>query len=301
MKFFLIIFLSIILTFPLFAENRGVLYLKKINGKFEWHLEGNKKKDWMYSGEIKNGKPNGKGQLFSAFGKYEGEVKNGLMHGYGTYTYKSGRIRKGKFRRGKPWNVKKYDKNGKIEAEWVEGKKLKKKKTVQLKSKKKIENKNNNFRIRVYLGTIPGQTDISENSISLIWKEYGLGLNKFFFNSKSSKNNNKYSLTNSSIDLSYTYADIYTITGGLGYVFEGKGEITTSSSNAKYESKNISGYGLFGIIGTEWLGIESLIGVRYDSANFSEFKNKSSASSAKIGEDLSINATQMILGLGYHF
>ena len=37
--------------------------------------KGNEKKHWKYKGEIKNGKPNGKGQLFSAFGKYEGEVK----------------------------------------------------------------------------------------------------------------------------------------------------------------------------------------------------------------------------------
>ena len=126
MKHILILLSLLILTSPLVAQETGVLYFKKVNGKFGWFENGNDKKDWKYIGEIKNGKPNGIGVLSSTFGKYSGELKNGMKHGQGTYTYKSGRKRVGEFRKGKPWNVKSYDKNGKIETEWVKGIKLKK-------------------------------------------------------------------------------------------------------------------------------------------------------------------------------
>ncbi|RTZ83783.1 MAG: hypothetical protein DSY96_07340, partial [SAR324 cluster bacterium] len=126
MKHILILLSLLILTSPLVAQETGVLYFKKVNGKFGWFENGNDKKDWKYIGEIKNGKPNGIGVLSSTFGKYSGELKNGMQHGQGTYTYKSGRKRVGEFRKGKPWNVKSYDKNGKIETEWVKGIKLKK-------------------------------------------------------------------------------------------------------------------------------------------------------------------------------
>ena len=124
-KYILILLSLLILTSPLVAQETGVLYFKKVNGKFGWFENGNDKKDWKYIGEIKNGKPNGIGVLSSTFGKYSGELKNGMQHGQGTYTYKSGRKRVGEFRKGKPWNVKSYDKNGKIETEWVKGIKLK--------------------------------------------------------------------------------------------------------------------------------------------------------------------------------
>jgi len=126
MKHILILLSLLILTSPLVAQETGVLYFKKVNGKYGWFKSGNDKKDWIYVGEIKNGKPNGTGVLSSTLGKYSGEVKYGMKHGQGTYTYKSGRKRVGEFRKGKPWNVKNYDKNGKIETEWVKGIKLKK-------------------------------------------------------------------------------------------------------------------------------------------------------------------------------
>ena len=46
------------------------------------------------------------------------------MHGQVTHTYKDGKKRVGEFRKGKPWNVKGYDKDGNIENEWVNGKKI---------------------------------------------------------------------------------------------------------------------------------------------------------------------------------
>ena len=124
-KHILILLSLLILTSPLVAQETGVLYFKKVNGKFGWFENGNDKKDWKYIGEIKNGKPNGIGVLSSTFGKYSGELKNGIQHGQGTYTYNSGKKKVGEFKKGKEWNVKSFDKNGKIESEWVKGIKLK--------------------------------------------------------------------------------------------------------------------------------------------------------------------------------
>ena len=74
MKHLLIILSLLFLTFPLVAQETGVLYFKKVNGKYGWFENGNDKKDWKYIGEIKNGKPNGTGVLSSTFGKYKTPV-----------------------------------------------------------------------------------------------------------------------------------------------------------------------------------------------------------------------------------
>ena len=83
-KHLLIILSLLILTSPLVAQETGVLYFKKVNGKYGWFENGNDKKDWKYVGEIKNGKPNGTGVLGSTSGKYSGDVKNGMKHCQGT-------------------------------------------------------------------------------------------------------------------------------------------------------------------------------------------------------------------------
>jgi len=134
-------------------RQKGVLYLTKVNGKLGWFEYSNDKKDWKYEGEIKNGKPNGTGVLKYPLATYSGEVKNGMMHGQGTYTYKSGRKRVGEFRKGKPWNVKSYDKNGKIEDEWVEGIKLKKEEIAPIEEKEQTENISYEIGVRVLLGS----------------------------------------------------------------------------------------------------------------------------------------------------
>ena len=165
-----------------------MFYFKKVKGKYGWFESGNDKKDWKYIGEIKNGKPNGTGVLGSTFGKYSGEVKNGMKHGQGTYTYKSGRKRVGEFRKGKPWNVNNYDKNGKIEAAWVKGIKLKwvkgiklKKEEALLEEKELTEYKSYKMGVRVLLGNTSGKASTSNSSLSLIWENYGLGFNQMSF------------------------------------------------------------------------------------------------------------------------
>jgi len=288
MKHLLILLSLLILTFPLVAQETGVLYLKKVNGKFGWFENGNDKKDWKYIGEIKNGKPNGTGVLSSTFGKYSGELKNGMKHGQGTYTYKSGRKRVGEFRKGKPWNVKNYDKNGKIEAEWVKGIGI-----------KLTEYKSYKMGVRVILGNTSGKASTSNSSLSLIWENYGLGFNQMSFKTTSSKND-VYEMKNSSLDLSYTIGEDWILTAGVGYVYGGKGAITSASTARKYETESVSGFGLFGLLGMVWEGLEGLIGVRYYSTNYTEFKSTNTSEVSTV-KPYSISDAQLIFGLGYSF
>jgi len=293
MKHLLILLSLLILTFPLVAQETGVLYFKKVNGKFGWFESGNDKKHWKYIGEIKKGKPNGTGVLSHTFGKYSGEVNNGIVHGQGTYTYKSGRKRVGEFRKGKPWNVKNYDKNGKIEAEWVKGIKL-------------TEYKSYKMGVRVLLGNTSGKASTTNSSLSLIWENYGLGFNQMSFKTTSSKNN-VYEMKNSSLDLSYTLdltstiVEDWSATAGLGYVYEGKGSITSASSAIKYETESVSGFGLFGLLGMVWEGLEGLIGVRYYSTNYTDFNSTNTSEVFSLGKPYAISSAQLIFGLGYSF
>jgi len=244
----------------------------------------NDKKHWKYIGEIKKGKPHGTGVLSSTFGKYSGEVNNGILHGQGTYTYKSGRKRVGEFRKGNEWYVKSYDKNGKLEAEWVKGAKLKK------------------FRVRALLGNTSGKASTSNSSLSLFWENYGLGYNQMSFKKTSSKNN-VYEMKDSSLDLSYTldlsFIIDWTVTAGVGYVYGGKGSITSGSSAIKYETESVSGFGLFGLLGMVWEGLEGLIGVRYYSANYTDFNSTNTSEVLSLGKPYSISDTQLVFGLGY--
>jgi hypothetical protein len=73
-------------------------------------------KDWTYKGEVKNGKPHGRGTLFSNYRKnsdekdefntilepekYVGEFKNGLQDGKGILTYENGYKYEGSFKKG---------------------------------------------------------------------------------------------------------------------------------------------------------------------------------------------------------
>jgi len=270
------------LTFPLLAQETGVLYLTKVNGKFGWFKNSNDIKDWKYEGEIKNGKPNGTGVLEYNLATYSGEVKNGMQHGQGTYTYKSGRKIAGEFRKSKPWNAKKYDKNGKLEAEWVKGAKLKK------------------FRVRALLGNTSGKASTSNSSLSLFWENYGLGFNQMSFKKTSSKNN-VYEMNNSSLDLSYTIGEDWILTAGAGYVYGGKGSITSASSAIKYETESVSGFGLFGLLGMVWEGLEGLIGVRYYSTNYTDFNSTNTSEVSTLVKPYPISDAQLIFGLGYSF
>jgi len=334
MKFLNIIIALLLLNHSLFANETGVLYLKKVKGGLGWFEKGNEKKHWKYTGEIKNGKPDGTGVLNSTFGKYVGELKNGKLHGLGTYTYKSGRTSIGIFKRGKPWNLKRFSKDGKIEEEWENGKKVKifskdgkleeelvdgkkiDRDKIETEREKDASDFKENFRVRLLFGEklmnpkgYSGEASSSNSIFSLIWKNFGLGLNQATIKVKSDKNNVEYVMKNSSFDISYTlFVEEYSLTTGLGYVFDGKGEITVTKSNANYTTENVLGYGIFGIIGTQWHGIEALMGVRYNSSTYEKFKGTNTTEvltetegDGKIGKSYFIRGSILLLGIGYNF
>ena len=249
-----------------------------------------------YTGGYKDGFKNGLGALTYGKGKsdgdkYVGEFKEGIPNGQGTYTFSDGSKWVGEFRKGKPWNVKNYDKNGKIEAEWIRGIKLKKEEIASIEEKEVSEYKSSKIRVRALLGNTSGKASTSNSSLSLIWENYGLGFNQMSFNS--------------SLDLSYTldlsYLIDWTTTAGVGYVFGGKGAMTSASSGKKYETESVSGFGLFGLLGMVWEGLEVLIGVRYYSTNYTDFKSTNTSEVSTLGKPYSISDAQLIFGLGYSF
>ena len=271
-----------------------------------------------YTGGYKDGFKNGLGALTYGKGKsdgdkYVGEFKEGIPNGQGTYTFSDGSKWVGEFRKGKPWNVKNYDKNGKIEAEWIRGIKLKKEEIASIEEKEEIasieekevsEYKSSKIRVRALLGNTSGKASTSNSSLSLIWENYGLGFNQMSFKTTSSKNN-VYEMKDSSLDLSYTldlsYLIDWTTTAGVGYVFGGKGAMTSASSGKKYETESVSGFGLFGLLGMVWEGLEVLIGVRYYSTNYTDFKSTNTSEVSTLGKPYSISDAQLIFGLGYSF
>ena len=116
-------------------------------------------------------------------------------------------------------------------------------------------------------------------------------------------------MKNSSFDISYTlFLEEYSLTSGFGYIFDGKGEITVSKSTANYTTESVLGYGIFGMLGTQWHGIEALLGVRYNSSSYEKFKGTNTTEvltdtdgDGKIGKHYSISGSILLLGIGYNF
>ena len=99
----LFISLSILfLSTNLFGQETGVLYLYKTSSGLVWKTIGDDKVQAKYNGAIKNGDPEGIGNLTSPDGdKYDGVWKDGEKHGQGTYSFSSGASYEGKWKDGK--------------------------------------------------------------------------------------------------------------------------------------------------------------------------------------------------------
>jgi hypothetical protein len=116
---------------------------------------------------------------------------------------------------------------------------------------------------------------------------------------KTSSKNNVYEMKDSSLDLSFIID--WTVTAGVGYVYGGKGSITSGSSAIKYETESVSGFGLFGLLGMVWEGLEGLIGVRYYNTNYTDFNSTNTSEVSSLGKPYVISSAQLIFGLGYSF
>ena len=128
-------------------ELKGILFERKLNGKWGWFESGDENRDGKYVGEIALGKPNGFGiyeysngdryegewrsgrrtgngtYTYQDGSKYGGEWKNNINHGRGTFTSADGRKFVGELKENKFWNIEQINKNGNIINKWINGKK----------------------------------------------------------------------------------------------------------------------------------------------------------------------------------
>ena len=123
-------------TFEVEKRQMGILFYRRNyngskNGKWGWYKDGDEKKNYKYVGEIKNGKPNGRGVSTSTFypgKKMEGEWKDGELHGQGTETVPYGGKYVGGWKDGKEHGQgtltigKGKFEGDKYEGDWKDGK-----------------------------------------------------------------------------------------------------------------------------------------------------------------------------------
>jgi hypothetical protein len=145
LKHILILLSFLLLSSPVIGQETGVLYLWETSSGLQWKTFGDGKVLPKYKGEIKNGKPEGFGNLTSSDGekyvgewkdgkkygqgtyiyhhgfKYVGEWKDNKKHGLGTYTLTDGNRFEGEWKDGNQWNLTILDKNGNIIGKWVNG------------------------------------------------------------------------------------------------------------------------------------------------------------------------------------
>jgi len=140
MKHLLIILLSMLLSSPVIGDNNKgeTLYAWGEYIPFVWKGFGDKETHPKYTGDVKNGKPDGQGtetfpdgskyigewiggkptgqgtQTYYDGDKYVGLFKDGKYHGQGTYTFSYGGKFVGEFKDDNRWNGIRYDKNGNI-------------------------------------------------------------------------------------------------------------------------------------------------------------------------------------------
>jgi len=93
MRHLLILLSILLLSFPLFGQETGVLYQYESSSGIQWKTFGNEKVQPKYEGEIKNGKMDGLGVLIYPYG---------------------GKSVVGEWKDGKEWNTKHRNKDGKL-------------------------------------------------------------------------------------------------------------------------------------------------------------------------------------------
>ena len=139
-KHLLILFSILLLSSPVIGDNNKgeTLYAWGEYIPFVWKGFGDKETHPKYTGDVKNGKPDGQGtetfpdgskyigewiggkptgqgtQTYYDGDKYVGLFKDGKYHGQGTYTFSYGGKFVGEFKDDNRWNGIRYDINGSI-------------------------------------------------------------------------------------------------------------------------------------------------------------------------------------------
>ena len=152
------------------------------------------------------------------------------------------------------------------------------------------------IRFRYLYGTFNSDSQETTRSTStIIWDGWGIGQSVFKY--KASISGYTFDLENTTIDLSYTFGDEYTLTLGSSAVYRGKLTVTTSESEM-YNSSNVEGYGYFSILGIEYGIFEILLGYQYIRYAFIELESEST--STYLGR-FSDSGSQYTTGIGIVF
>ena len=129
MKHLLIILSIFLLSSSVNGESKTseILYEWKTSSGIQWREIGDKDFHAKYKGDVVIGRPHGVGTLVYPDGnKYVGEFMKGLFHGQGIYTIASdGYSYIGEYRIGSLWNGTMKVKDGTIDYQVVNWKKIK--------------------------------------------------------------------------------------------------------------------------------------------------------------------------------
>ena len=157
-------------------------------------------------------------------------------------------------------------------------------------------NSNPKIRFRHLSGTFTKDSQEATSSTStIIWD--GVGIGQTVFKYKTSISGNTVDLENTSIDLSYTFGDEYTLTLGSSSVSSGKLTITTSDSEI-FISSNVEGSRYFCILGIEYVIFEILLGYQYNRYAFIELESESTSTNWGSFRD---SGSQYATGIGIVF
>ena len=152
------------------------------------------------------------------------------------------------------------------------------------------------IRFRYLYGTFNSDSQEATRSTStIIWD--GLGIGQTVLKYKAGISGDTIDLENTSIDLSYTFGDEYTLTLGSSAVYRGKLTITSSDSEI-FNSSNVEGSGYFSIFGIEFGIFEILLGYRYIRYAFIELESESTSTNWGSFRD---SGSQYATGIGIIF
>ena len=151
------------------------------------------------------------------------------------------------------------------------------------------------IRFRYLYGPINSDSQATRSTSTIIWDRFGIGQSVFKF--KTSISGDMYDLENTSIDLSYTFGDEYTLTLGSSAVYSGKLTITSSDSEI-FNSSNVEGSGYFSILGIEYGIFEILLGYQYIRYAFIGLESESTSTNWGSFRD---SGSQYATGIGIVF
>ena len=161
---------------------------------------------------------------------------------------------------------------------------------VETEPKEKLDDTTESYtyKLRGIIGSgSSDKTEFNNMSLHFVWGKLGIGLSDFYMETTSSAGQ-KYELHNQSLDLSYTYADDYSFSFGVGVIVDGEAK----SSTLNLKSTAVSGYRVMGLMGTDLGKWEFLGGYQYSTF---EYKNFTST------KNFNMSGGLMVFGIGVGF